>query len=510
MDHPCTKNDVAAFACDPEGHRFDRKSARKDADEIAKHVMAFANAAGGRLVVGIEDDGVITGFKREKAHAIESFEQAHVTELAPAPRVKTERVRVVNDKGDDDQILVMDVACSEDQVVRRRKDGKVSLRQGDKSVWLDYNQIRSLEYDKGEYHFDSEAARGMTIADVDREALHIYREAIGTDVSDEKLLRSRGLLKGDELTNAGVMLFANAPSIALPQMRFRVLKIDGTELGHGDELRVIKDRTFDGPFVRTLPEARDFIASQLRDYQFQLPGRMEFTTIPEYPDYPWFEGLVNAIAHRDYSIRGEYIRVYIYDDRLEIQSPGSLPNIVTPENMRHTRYSRNPAITKVFMAFDWVRELNEGVDKIYGEMAKAGLPEPEYQIRDDGYYVKLVLRNSLEARIPRLRSEEAKRGEALGALTRFGTGAVSELGVASFLDIETLSALTQNEVAAVRIASERGRVTTKELAADRGVTTRTASSVLKRLASKGLLRWTGTSTKDPRQYYEISQKKISE
>ena len=256
MDHPYTENDIEAFSHDPEGHYFDRKSARKDTDEIAKHLMAFANAAGGKLVVGIEDDGTVTGFKRDKAHSIEGFEQAHVTELTPSPRVETERIPVVNAEGGSDQVLVMDVACSENQVVRRRKDGKAALRQGDKSVWLDYEQIRALEYDKGEYYFDGELTRDLTLDDVDHEVLQTYKDAIGATVSDEKLLRSRGLLKDGRLTNAGAMLFAEAPALSLPQTKFRVLKIDGTEMGHGDKLRVVKDRIFDGPLVRTLPEAR--------------------------------------------------------------------------------------------------------------------------------------------------------------------------------------------------------------------------------------------------------------
>lgn len=151
MDHPYTENDMEAFSHDPEGHCFDRKNARKDAGEIAKHLMVFANAAGGRLVVGIEDNGTVTGFKRDKAYGIESFEQAHVTELAPSPKVEAERTAVVNVDGESDQVLVMDVACSENQVVCRRKDGKVALRQGDESKWLDYEQIQALEYDKGEY-----------------------------------------------------------------------------------------------------------------------------------------------------------------------------------------------------------------------------------------------------------------------------------------------------------------------------------------------------------------------
>ena len=118
----------------------------------------------------------------------------------------------------------------------------------------------------------------------------------------------------------------------------------------------------------------------------------------------WFEGLVNAVTHRDYSIYGEYIRVYIYDDRMLIQSPGKLPGAVTLDNIRNHRFSRNPTIARVFSAFDWVRELNEGVDKIFQEMDEAGLPAPEYE-NDNDYYLKLVLKNNLTQRVPRLRDD---------------------------------------------------------------------------------------------------------
>ena len=505
MDHPYIETDIEAFCHDPEGHYFDRKSARKDADEIAKHLMAFANAAGGKLVVGIEDDGTVTGFKRDKAHSIEGFEQAYVTELAPSPRVKTERMPVVNEKGDDDHVLIMDVASSERQMVRRRKDGKVALRKGDESVWLDHEQIRALEYDKGEYFFESEVLRDSSMNDVDREAVETYRHALGTNVDDERLLRSLGVLKDGHLTNAGMMLFGENVRAVLPQARFRVIKIDGTEMGHGDKLRIVKDQTFDGPFIKSIPEARDFIASQLRDYQFQVHGTMEFRVVPEYPEYPWFEGLVNAITHRDYSIYGEYVRVYIFDDRMLIQSPGKLPGAVTLENIRHKRFSRNPIIARVFTAFDWVRELNEGVDKIYQEMSDAGLPEPEYE-NDDDYYLKLTLRNNLEERIPRLRNEVA---HGLPAVSGGESDSLAH-GIPVPLDLATLMTLSKNEIAAIRIAAENGRVTTKMLAAKRGVTTRTASTVLKGLANRALLTWHGKSPRDPQQYYEITTKNISE
>ena len=401
------KNRIEYFTQANESHYFDRKSTRKDTAEIARHVMAFANAAGGKLVIGVEDDGTVTGFKRDGAHSIEDFEQVPLTLCSPTPIVTTTRLTVKNFKGEEDTVLIMDIECSTEHVIKRRTDGRVALREGDKSVWLDHDQIRALEYDKGQFHFEDEIAKDTSIENVDKEALASYAKVLGTRVSGEKLLRSRNFMKGDCLTNAGVLLFALEPSFILPQARVRVLKIEGTKLESGARMNIVKDKTFDGPLVKAVPQATDFIASQLRDFQFQGADAI-FTTVPEYPEFAWFEGLVNAMAHRDYSIRGEYTRVYLYSDRLEIQSPGRLPNVVRLDNLRHTRYSRNPKITRVFTEFSWVRELNEGVDKIYKVMEESGLPEPEFS-EPNSFSVKLVLRNNIEARIPRLQFSDQVR-----------------------------------------------------------------------------------------------------
>ena len=95
---------------------------------------------------------------------------------------------------------------------------------------------------------------------------------------------------------------------------------------------------------------------EIRDFQYlDTDGR--FIVFPEYPEFACVEGIVNAIVHRDYSIGGDHIRVFMFDDRLEITSPGKLPNIVTVDNIRLTRYSRNPRIARVLTEFGWVREL---------------------------------------------------------------------------------------------------------------------------------------------------------
>lgn len=408
-----------------------------------------------------------------EGHSIESFEHVHVTELVPSPRVEIQRVPVVNDKGDKDYVLVMDVACSENQVVRQRKDGKVALRQGDTSMWLDYKQIRTLEYDKGECYFESEVLTDTSLDDLDPGAVDVYRRAVGTHVSDEKLLHSLGVLKDGHLTKAGMMLFGENVGAYLPQARFRVLKIDGTELGYGDKLRIVKDKTFEGPFVKTIPEARAFISSQLRDYQFQEQETMRFTTMHEYPEYPWFEGLVNAVTHRDYSIYGEYIRVYIYDDRMLIQSPGKLPGAVTLDNIRNHRFSRNPTIARVFSAFDWVRELNEGVDKIFQEMDEAGLPAPEYE-NDNDYYLKLVLKNNLTQRVPRLRDDRAANVGNVGNYVGNHVG-------------NTKIQLNETEEKVLELVIEDQSLSAQRISEILGVGKRQTERTLKSLREKGLI-----------------------
>jgi ATP-dependent DNA helicase RecG len=484
-------NLVDHLSHDPESRYFDRKSAHKDPAEISRHVMALANAAGGRLAIGIEDDGEVTGFERDKAHPIDSFEDVPITLLVPPPRVEFVHVPVTNSNGQPDTVLLMDVAPSENAVVRRRTDGKVSLREGDQSVWLDVDQIRALERDKGQASFEDEVCPGTSMSDVDVKAVSLYKTALGTSISDEQLLRSRRFLRDGRLTNAGVLLFASEPSFILPQARVRVIKVDGTELRSGARMNVVKDKTFDGPLVRSLPVARDFVRSQLRDFQFQQSGG-DFVTVPEYPEFPWTEGLANAMAHRDYSLRGEYIRVYIYDDRMEIRSPGGLPNIVTVDNMRSTRWSRNPAIARVFAAFEWVRELNEGVNKIYADMEAAGLPKPVYS-EPDRQTVLLTLYNDVAHRIPRLRGEVGLSKESNALAHSKGTG----------ISLETYASLTDDEKRIVRAISRDGQIGAKATAELLGISRQSASRKLRRLAEVGVLKWVGQSKRDPRQHYVL-------
>ena len=479
MQQPIATNDVARFSSTKESQYFDRKSARKDDKEIAKHISAFANAAGGKLVIGIEDDGEVTGFRRNGARDIENFERASITTCSPSPVVRKERIPVVNSSGEDDVVLVLDVEASPNHVVSRASDGEVFLRQNDKSVKLTREQVSALEYDKGQRVFEDELVSDSSIEDVDHEVLDRYKELLGTEASDEQVLRSRRFMRDGKLTVAGALLFAQDPSAMMPQARVRVLRYDGVRMETGERLNITKERTFCGPLPKVIEGAYALVSSMLREFQF-LGSDGKFQTVPEYPEFAWFEGLVNAVTHRDYAFRGDYVRASMFDDRLEIVSPGALPNIVTLDNMRETRYSRNPRIARTLVEFGWVRELNEGIPRIYSEMQGMLLNAPKYS-EPDNAKVKLTLENNIVAR-------SVRRREALD----------------DKLSSESLATLSEYELAAVRLAFANGKVTAAELAEHIGRSKRTAIRVLKGLAGEaGIFEWHGSGPNDPWQFYAL-------
>ena len=141
----------------------------------------------------------------------------------------------------------------------------------------------------------------------------------------------------------------------------------------------------------TLPElirrAEAFVSSNMRR-GVRLRG-LERVEETEYPIDVVREAIVNAVAHRDYQIRGDEIRVFLFSDRVEFYSPGRLPGHVTVENLVHERYSRNEAIVQVLSDLGFIERLGYGVDRMIRLMAEAGLPAPKFEETAAGFRVTL-------------------------------------------------------------------------------------------------------------------------
>ena len=258
---------------------------------------------------------------------------------------------------------------------------EVFLRIGDKTRKLTVEEIRQLEYEKGVAHYEEEVCQYATMDDLDAELLDSYRQKIGAvHQSNEQVLRARQFIVKrhgeDMLTNAAVLLFGKNVRGFFPHCRIRYIKVNGTTMRTGADFNVVKDRSFDLPLLRLIPETKRFISDQLEE-RTTLEADGRFHTYQEYLEFAWVESITNAVCHRQWGLRGDYILVAKYDDRLEIKSPGRLPNIVTVDNIFTTRFARNPIISRVLTEMELVRELNEGVPRIFSEMKEASLPEPK-------------------------------------------------------------------------------------------------------------------------------------
>jgi len=340
-----------------------------------------------------------------------------------------------------------------------------------------------LEYDRKERDFEAEVLLESSINDIDSEVMEVYKRKIDTDLPNEEILKARGFLREKNgkyhLTKAGMLLFGKNPSIYLPSARVRVLKFEGTEFQVGTEMNIIKDRTFDKCLFKTLEQAREFINSQLREFTHLSPDGV-FETVPEYPEFAWYEGLVNAVCHRDYSNSGEYIIVKLFDDRLEISSPGRLGGFVTLETMKNKRYSRNPQIARVLNELGIVRELNEGVKRIYSEMQKFYLKDPVYS-EPDRNSVLLVLDNNIAVRANR-KQETLKKSDFIK---------------------DKWDILNYAERQVLQVINDKGEVTSDDVSKiiSRGKTT--AVKLLNKLIDLDLIVWTGTSKKDSYGRYKM-------
>jgi ATP-dependent DNA helicase RecG len=218
-----------------------------------------------------------------------------------------------------------------------------------------------------------------------------------------------------------------------------------------------------GLFLSSLTQARKEVFDRLPTAEPSPHGKIREGGL--VPQDAWLEGLVNAVVHRSSSISGDHIRVEIFDDRVEIESPGRFPGIAhTRDPLQVTRFARNPRVARVCADLHFGQELGEGIRRMFEEMRLAGLADPEY--RQTSGSVRLTLSSvavdrELEARLP--------------------TGA---------RDL-------------VRLIREAGRASTGELVEASRRSRPIVIRPLRALQEAGVIDWAGHSKKDPRAYWAL-------
>jgi ATP-dependent DNA helicase RecG len=457
--------DLTPFLTQDEGQHYDRKSLyegepgakrprdrRAVRDQVAAYVSAFANAEGGVLVLGLEDEGDVTG------HALPP------DALAELLRVPERRLRPAQPRGFEvehaaKRLVVFDVPAS-DVPVQVEGDG-FFRRMGDKTVAATEAQILALKF----HGFaESWEARPSPLAPgaLDPALLAEARRGAGhPGWTDEAYLLRRKLadLRGPNLVlrRAAELVFAkDGPEH--PNASVRVFRVIGSAVQGGTRHNVEERPRIEGNLPSVLRRTFAEIASLVRQ-----PSRLvgtRFRTVPEYPEFAWKEAILNAVAHRDYAVEGRTTEAWFFDDRLEVRSPGGLVASIDLKALlalERVHASRNPRTARALVDLGLMREQGEGIPRMFAEMADRFLPVPEIDARLGE--VRVVLRNT-----PTL------TGDDQAFLARLGDLDVSDAELRALLE-----------------ARRRGRVENGRLREIAGLDTLAASALLRKLRDRGLL-----------------------
>lgn len=375
-----------------EDQTFDCKSIQIDPKALAVPIVAFANADGGVIAIGVSD----------KTRKIEGVDQ-HTEKLNellrvpfdfcnPSVPVTCSYLPCTDKDGNENRILLMEIPASSS--LHTNQADEAFMRVGDKSRKLTFDERVQLMYDKGERYYEDTAVYDATIDDIDMDAVADYAKLVGYGKSPLQYLReNNGFVKTnkkgeEEVSTACILLFGKYPQKFFPRARTRFIRYEGVDEKVGAEMNVIKDVTFEGTILNQVKKTIEFIETQVREHTF-LGQHAQFVTKRDYPEFVIQEMTVNACCHRAYNIKGTEIQIKMFDDRFVFESPGKLPGQVKPNNIRHTHFSRNPKIAAFLKAYHFVKEFGEGFDRICREQEANGANVPSF--RTDEFILKITV-----------------------------------------------------------------------------------------------------------------------
>lgn len=374
--------------------------------QLAKTLVSFLNLEGGTVLLGVEDDGSITGVKRGRL-------EEWVTELC---RVKIEPAIIpllswAREAEPGRDVLAVHVTRGPDKPYARVHNNRKTyyIRVGNASREASREELERLYQASGRLRYGLKPVPGAGLDALDLRRLRDYfTHVLGGTAPDgndpgswETLLRNLELMieSAGQLvaTIDGLLLFGKNPNRFVPQSGIRAICFPGSEPDYAARA----DQNLEGPMVPLMAENGSMVETGLLEQAWDFVRRNTMPTARlerfrridgwEYPEDVVREAVVNALVHRDYSIAGTDIMLAIYSDRMEIQSPGRLPNTVTPDGMRlGMRYARNQTLVNVMRDYGQVDARGMGVrNKIIPGMRRHNGTEPELIEEEHRFTVRL-------------------------------------------------------------------------------------------------------------------------
>ena len=378
--------------------------------ELAKELVAFSNFEGGLVLLGVDDDGMIAGLTRER---LEEWVMTTCRDkIRPGIIPFFETIKNMEPGKD---VAIVRVPRGVDVHSQWHNNRHIYyIRVGTQSREPTPQELSRLFQQRGTFRADLRPISGATVADLDRRRLSEYFGRIRQqDMPEEAdsagwqtLLVNTEIMVEAGVSLSGMLLFGTTPNRFLPQAGIDAVAFPGTEKDYAAKER----RALRGPMTPLMDKAGNLLEAGLVDQALEFVRRNTSITAslddrgrrverPTYPVEAVREAVVNALIHRDYLLAHSDIELAIYQDRLEIISPGKLPNGITPERMRAgTRAARNQLLKDVMRDYGYLEHMGMGVPrKIVRGMLEHNQTDPDLVEQDERFIMRLFAGTQTES-----------------------------------------------------------------------------------------------------------------
>lgn len=389
-DRKISQQDLAKLLSKEEDHFFDFKGKQILPSKLQESFVAFANADGGDLYIGIED-------KKLQGNRVQPFAQKEEANNILAVLLEQTNPSVENVEVEFLQVPkgghILHLSIPKSPKVHYTGSGDCFIRLNGGKVKIKGERITSLAYSKGSAPYERVGVDSVSVQEIiDSPVLDAYLERVPTSLDLDKFLKKQRLLaeKGKKhIPNVGcVLLFDEEPQASIEtRCAIKVYRLRTSDSEYKREHLAEMPATINGPIEAIILKTIDKVASLLKDASYYEGKKL----VPlRYPAEAIKELLVNAVIHRDYSLNDD-IHVRIFDNRIEISSPGILPGYMTLENLYDERFSRNPNLVRMLhnLPNPLNHDIGEGLDTVRNELNKAGLVAPVFEQRGNAFFVTM-------------------------------------------------------------------------------------------------------------------------
>jgi ATP-dependent DNA helicase RecG len=362
--------------------------------DIGEALVSFSNADGGAVLIGVEDDGTITGIphKEEEIQTMLHAINSHVYKDQQLPLNNASKLVL------EDKIILYFSVNKGTTMIYQLPDGRCVRRKDRSTMPASIDQIQFERQEIKAREYDSQFVDGAIVTDLDLRLLQGIADQYIKGLSIERYLQQIGLAEyaqnGLRLKKAALLLFATDIDRWHPRSQVRIIKVKGNKLEAGEKYNVISDDIVKGNIFELILKSWEHLRSYLA-YKTEFGTNSKFEQKYIFPEDAVREVILNAIAHRDYSIANA-IEIYIFNDRMEIKSPGALLSTLTIKNLYElegSHESRNSLIASVLRENKLMREIGEGMKRIFSLMQEQKLEKPE--LYSNGLWFRVTFSNNM-------------------------------------------------------------------------------------------------------------------